>query len=82
MNNISTFNVTVDGETVSISLERARSLCPVEVANMEVASKRLSDATEQNDVQKISTSGKELEQQTLILLHVLAEKARQIKNAA
>jgi hypothetical protein len=77
MSGKSTFKVTVDGESISIPLSRARVLCPAEVAAMESAGKRVSEAAERGDSRAMALASEELQQRMEALLHALAEKARQ-----
>lgn len=77
MSNNSTFTVTVDGESASISLARARALCPAEVQAMEEAGEKVSKAAERGDSQAMAAAAKELQQRMEELSHALAETARQ-----
>jgi hypothetical protein len=77
MSDQSTFNVTVNGETVTIPLARARELCPDEVKAMEIAWKRVSESAESMDANKITTASKEVEREMKALVHSLAVKLQQ-----
>jgi hypothetical protein len=77
MSNNSTFTVTVDGESVSVTLVRARALCPAEVQAMEEAGEKVSKAAERGDSQATAAATKELQRRMEALLHALAETARQ-----
>lgn len=77
MSDKSMFTVTVDGDSISIPLSRARTLCPGEVKAMEGAGSRVSEAAERSDSRAMAAATKELEQRMEALLHALAEKAHQ-----
>ncbi|MBC7876547.1 MAG: hypothetical protein H7Y59_05185 [Anaerolineales bacterium] len=77
MSDQSTFNVTVNGETVTIPLVRARELCPDEVKAMEIAWKHASESMESMDANKITTANKEVEREMRALVHSLAVKLQQ-----
>jgi len=77
MSDKSTFTVTVDGDSISIPLSRARMLCPAEVEAMEEAGNQVSEAAERGDSSAIAAAGEELQRRMEALLHALAEKVRQ-----
>jgi hypothetical protein len=76
VSNTSTFTVTLDGKAVSIPLERARALCPAEVAAMEAAGEKVSAAAQSGDQQAAARAAQELERSMTTLLHALAEEAK------
>jgi len=77
MSNQSKFNVTVNGKTVSISLDRARELCPNEVENMERAWHKASVPIENQDAGRAINASKEVEKKMKALVHALALKLQQ-----
>jgi len=77
MSDQSTFNVTVNGETVTIPLARARELCPNEVEKMEIAWNQASVAMENQDINGSLVASKEVEQEMYALVHALALKLQQ-----
>ena len=58
MRNQSTFEGTVNGDTVSIPLARVRELCPDEVRAEETTWRQVSESMEHNDANKITTASK------------------------
>lgn len=74
MSSDSTFEVNLDGETVSLPLSRARELCPAEVVAMEAAGRKVREAARLNDTQAMTAASEELEQRMRALLHALAEQ--------
>ncbi len=81
MSDQSTFNVTVNGKTVSIPYAKAYELCPDEVKAMETAWDQWSESVESKDVNKITTMSREVEQQMRALVHALAIKLQQERQA-
>lgn len=79
MSNQSTFNVSVNDETVSIPLARARELCPNEVDAMEAAWSIVSEAMKRNDTSTMTAASKEVEQRMGALVHALAIKLQEHK---
>jgi protein involved in temperature-dependent protein secretion len=77
MSDQSTFNVTVNGETVTIPLARARKLCPDEVKAMEIAWKQASVTMENQDVNGSLAASKKVEKKMYALAHALALKLQQ-----
>jgi len=77
MSDKSTFTVTVDGDSISIPLSRARMLCPVEVEAMEEAGNQVSEAAERGDASAMAAAGEELGRRMAALSGALTEKVRQ-----
>jgi hypothetical protein len=75
--NQSNFNVTVNGETVSIPLAKARELCPNEVEKMELVWNQASLAIQNQDVNGSIIASKEVEKMMKALVHALALKLQQ-----
>jgi hypothetical protein len=73
---LSSFNVTVNGETVSIPLEKARALCPNEVAAMEKAGEDLSRATAENNNLEAARATNELQKRMMDLYNTLVEATK------
>ena len=75
----STFDVTVNNETVSVALALARALCPTEVEAMETGGKRVKEAMSGQDESAKAAAAEELQTCMRTLLHALAvkEEARQ-----
>ena len=75
--NQSIFNVTVNGETVSIPLAKARELCPNEVEKMELAWNQASLAMQNQDINGSIIASKEVEKTMKALVHALALKLQE-----
>lgn len=75
--NQSNFNVTVNGETVSISLAKARELCPNEVEKMKLTWNQASLAMQNQDVNGSIIASKEVEKMMKALVHALTMKLQQ-----
>lgn len=75
--NQSDFNITVNGNTVSIPLARARELCPSEVEKMERAWKKASIAMENQNINGSIIASKEVKQKMEVLIHALTLKLQQ-----
>jgi hypothetical protein len=77
MSDKSTFTITVDGDSISIPLSRARMLCQAEVEAMEEAGNQVSEAARRGDSSAMAAASEELQRRMEALLHALAEKVRQ-----
>ena len=70
----STFNVTLNGEAITIDLEDARRLCPDEVAAMERAGDEVAQAT--RSAKGVGQASEKLYDSMASLLHAYAKAKR------